>query len=277
MGLTAAEIARLFLVSEAAMAQRLVRAKRKIRDTAIAIAVPSDAALPARLNSVLAVVYTMFTDGYVRGSRDDRLLSADLCSEAIRIAKLLAVLMPDEPEVLGLNALLLLQHSRRSARVGPAGDLVTLEDQDRATWDRRDIDEGLGLLQAAARHRRPGVYQLQAAVAAEHARAPAAIDTDWTTIAELYTALAELDSSPVVAMNRSVAMAMATTPQAGLQLLDDLTGLDGFHPFHAARAELLRLAGDDSGAQAAYTRALELVTNPVEERHLRTRRAELES
>ena len=217
----------------------------------------------------------MFTDGYVRGPRDEHLLSADLCAEAIRIAKLLAVLMPDEPEVLGLNALLLLQHSRRLARVSPAGELVSLEDQDRAGWDRRDIDEGLALLQAAARHRRPGSYQLQAAIAAEHARAAAAIDTDWTTIAELYAALAAVDPSPVVALNRAVAVAMATTPADGLELLAELTGLEGFHPFHAARAELHRLAGDDAGAQAAYTRALELVSNPVEERHLRTRRAAL--
>lgn len=274
--LTAAEIARLFLMSEAAMAQRLVRAKRKIRDAGIAIEVPSAAALPDRLNSVLAVIYSMFTDGYVRGPRDEQLLSADVCAEAIRIAKLLAVLMPDEPEVLGMNALLLLQHSRRFARVDPAGELVSLEDQNRTIWDRRDIEEGLGLLQAAARHRRPGSYQLQGAIAAEHARAAVAVDTDWTRIAELYTALSEIDSSPVVAMNRAVAVALATTPQGGLRLLDGLTGLDAFHPFHAARAELLHLAGDDSGARVAYRRALELVANPVEERHLRTRLAALE-
>lgn len=276
-GLTAAEIARLFLVSEAAMAQRLVRTKRKIRDAGIAIAVPPDSALPERLDSVLAVIYTMFTGGYVRGPGDERLLSADVCSEAIRIAKLLAVLMPNEPEVLGLNALLLLQHSRRASRVGPGGDLVTLEDQDRGAWDRRDVDEGLRVLRAAARHRRPGVYQLQGAIAAEHARASTSSETDWATIAELYAALAEMDRSPVVALNHAVALAMATTPQDGLRLLNGLAGLETYHPFHSARAELLRRAGDAPAARVAYERALELVTNPVEERHLRARLATLDA
>nr|WP_106179826.1 DUF6596 domain-containing protein [Prauserella shujinwangii] len=275
-GLTAADVGRVFLMSEAAMAQRLVRAKRRVRDTGITFAVPSEAALPERLNSVLAVIYTMFTNGYVRGGRDDQLVQPALCAEAVRVAKLLAVLMPDEPEVLGLAALLLLQHSRRATRTSPDGDLVTLEHQDRTQWDRDDIEEGLRLLRAAARRTQPGTYQIQAAIAAEHARAPSAEATDWVVIAELYAGLEELDPSPVVALNRAVALAMATTPQAGLELLARITGLERYHPYHVARAELLHRTGDTVSARDAFVRALNLVTNAVEERHLQSRLAALD-
>ncbi|MEU1502243.1 RNA polymerase sigma factor [Streptomyces sp. NPDC005732] len=275
-GLTTSEIARSFLVPEATMAQRLVRAKRKIRNAGIPYRVPPAHLLPERTTGVLGVVYLLFNEGYAATSGAD-LLRTGLCAEAIRLARVLALLMPDEPEVLGLLALLLLHDARRATRVDAAGELVTLEDQDRTAWDRAAIDEGAALLETALRRGRPGPYQIQAAIAACHTTAATAAETDWADIAGLYGELARLVPSAVVRLNRAVAVGMAEGPAAGLALVAELEGtgeLDGYHLLAATRADLLRRTGRAAEAAEAYGRALELVENAAERRFLEKRLAE---
>ena len=273
-GLTAGQIARMFLVSEAALAQRLVRAKRKIRDAGISLEVPADRLLPDRLSGVLAVIYLIFTQGYTAAC--DQPEHRTLAREAIRLGKLVAALMPDEPEALGLVALLLLHDSRRTARYSASGDVVLLADQDRSRWDHAEIVEGVGLLGRALRLGRPGPYQLQAGIAALHAQASSADRTDWPGVAALYAQLLVLTPSPVVALNHATAVAMATTPDEGLALIDRIDGLDRYHLLHAARADLLRRLGRTAQAASAYRRAHELATNPADRRFLAGRLHDLD-
>ncbi|MGH3005293.1 MAG: RNA polymerase sigma factor [Gaiellaceae bacterium] len=273
-GLSTAEIARAFLVPEPTLSQRLVRAKRKIREAGIPLAVPADHDLPERLRSVLAVLYLVFNEGYASAAGDD-LVRNDLCDEAIRLAKLLAVSMPDEPEALGLLALMLLHDSRREARTRADGELVLLEEQDRGRWNRAQIEEGKRLLERALSFRRPGPYQLQAAIAAVHASAARPEETDWPQIAALYRELVRVDPSPVVELNRAVAVAMATRPEEGLALVERIQGLDRYHLLHAARADLLRQSGRRKEAAAAYERALALAPSPVERAFLQRRLSEV--
>ncbi len=276
-GLTVPEIARALLLPEATVAQRLVRAKRKVRISGIPIAEPAPDALPARLKAVLAVLYLVFNEGY-SATAGDALVREDLAAEAIRLARIVHDLLPDEPEPAGLLALMLLQHSRRAARAGAGGELVLLEAQDRSRWDRAAIDEALPLVERALAPRRPpGPYALQAAIAALHAEAERPEATDWQQIALLYGELANVLPSPVVTLNRAVAVAMADGPAAGLALVDALAGggaLDDYHLLHAARADLLRREGRREEAAAAYERALELAANAAERRFLAGRLAE---
>ncbi|HEX8995545.1 MAG TPA: sigma-70 family RNA polymerase sigma factor [Ktedonobacterales bacterium] len=275
-GLSTEEIARAFLVPETTMAQRLTRARRKIRDAGIPYQVPPLRLLPERLEGLLATLYLIFNEGYT-ASAGDTLIRRELCAEAIRLARILVTLLaheaelPEEPEALGLLALMLLTDARREARVDARGDLITLEEQDRSLWDAAEIAEGLALLDQALRSRTRGPYQIQAAINALHAQAPSAAATDWSEIALLYAALARLTPSPVVELNRAAAVAMADGPAAGLALLDALQldeRLGDYHLYHAARADLLRRAGRADEAAASYRRALDLCQNQVERRYL---------
>jgi len=270
-GLTTTEIARAFLVSETTMGQRLVRAKRKIRDAGVPFRVPPEHLLPDRLVAVLAVLYLVFNEGYV-GTSAGRLVRGDLCEEAIRLAKLLAVLMPDEPEALGLLALMLFHDSRRAARIAADGSLILLEDQDRSLWNRDRIAEGDRVLGRANGF---GTYRIQAEIAAVHAHAQRPADTDWQRVVGLYDELVALAPSPVVELNRAAAIAMAEGPDTGLSLIDRIEGLDDYYLLHAARADLLRRGGRHEEAAASYRRALELATNPVERSFFERRLAEV--
>ncbi|WP_377270175.1 RNA polymerase sigma factor [Peterkaempfera sp. SMS 1(5)a] len=272
-GLTTAEIARAFLVPEPTMAKRLVRAKQRIRNAGIPYRVPPAELLPQRTAAVLAVLYLLFNEGYSATAGAD-LVRRGLCAEAIRLARCLAGLMPEQPEAAGLLALMLLHDARRAARTDDAGDLVPLEDQDRGRWDAGGIAEGVGLLDAALQQGRPGPYQVQAAIAACHATAARAADTDWPQIAALYGRLAVLAPSPVVELNRAVAVAMADGPAAGLALVGSLEAsgaLSGYHLLPATRADLLRRLGRAGEAADAYREALALTAAEAERRHLQRR------
>jgi RNA polymerase sigma-70 factor (ECF subfamily) len=272
-GLTTAEIARAFLVSEETMAKRLVRAKRKIHDAAIPYRVPPAHQLLDRLTGVLAVIYGLFNEGY-GASAGAELIRTGLCDEAIRLGRLLVELMPDEPEARGLLGLMLLHNARRAGRLDPDGNLVTLEDQDRGLWDRTAIEEGCAVLDQAMRLRRPGPYQLLAAIAACHATALCSDESDWVEIVALYGRLQEINPSPVVALNRAVAVAMTDGPSVGLSLVDEIDrsgALAGYYLLPATRADLLRRLGRASEARAAYQEALGLAPTDAERRYL-TRR-----
>jgi RNA polymerase sigma-70 factor (ECF subfamily) len=274
-GLETPEIARAFFVPEATLAQRIVRAKRKIKNTRLPYRVPAEAELPARLTPVLAVVYLIFNEGYAATAGS--LMRLDLCAEGIRLARVLAELMPDEPEAQGLLALLLLLHSRSAARVTADGSLVRLAEQDRRLWDRGQIAEGQAIVRACVQRGRPGPYQIQAAINAVHSVPPSFDSTDWHAILTLYDQLYALTPTPVVALNRAVALAEARGPAAGLAAVDALrsSGLDSYYLFHATRADLLRRLGRDEESAAAYATARALTTNPVEQAFLDTRRAAL--
>jgi len=275
-GLTTAEIARAFLTAEQTMAKRLVRAKQKIRNAGIPYRVPPAHLLPERTAGVLAVLYLLFNEGYT-ATTGTQLLRLDLCAEAIRLARALAGLMPDEPEAAALLALMLFHHSRRASRVNEAGNLVTLEEQDRSLWDRAEIAEGVSVLESAARRGLRGPYLVQAAIAQCHATAAAAADTDWALIADLYGSLAALVPSPVIDLNRAVAVGMADGPTAGLELVDRLAAsgkLAGYYLLPATRADLLRRLGRHAQSAASYREALDLAVNDAERRYLERRLAD---
>jgi RNA polymerase sigma-70 factor, ECF subfamily len=277
-GLTTAEIAKAFLTAEPTMAKRLVRAKAKIRNAGIPYRVPPAHLLPERTSGVLAVLYLLFNEGYT-ATAGQRLVRHDLCDEAIRLARALCGLMPDEPEAIALLALMLFHHARRASRTDAAGEVVTLEEQDRSLWDRDQISEGTALLEAAVRRQRPGPYLIQAGIAQCHATAPTAAQTNWAVIARLYAMLATLIPSAVVELNRSVAVGMADGPAAGLVLVDELTEsgrLEGYYLLPATRADLLRRLGRHAEAAQSYREALALTVNEAERRYLATRLAEAE-
>ncbi len=272
-GLTTGEIARAFLVAEPTMGKRIVRAKRKIADAHIPYRIPADEELPDRLRGVLRVVYLIFNEGYA-AAVGERLVRGELCEEAVRLGQLLCQLMPDDADVWGLSALMLLHDARRAARVDASGRYVALADQDRSLWDQDRIRDGLAKLERAVRLRGPGEYQLQAAITAVQMQPPTGEGTDWAQIAELYGALAKLTPSPVVELNRAVAVGFSDGPTAGLELLEPLLAdpaLERYQPLHAAHAELLRRVGDAEGAASAYERAIALSANAVERAELERR------
>jgi RNA polymerase sigma-70 factor, ECF subfamily len=269
-GLNTAEIARAFLVAESAMAQRLVRAKRKIAQAGIPYEVPDAERMPERLPGVLATLYLIFNEGYL-ASESDSLLRTELSAEAIRLARVLAAMLPHEPEVVGLLALMLLTDSRRPARVDADGEAVPLDEQDRGLWDAEMIAEGLALSQRAAAHGPVGPYTIEARIAAAHAEADDPEDTDWARIVRLYEWLARVAPSHVVELNRAAAVAMRDGPERGLEMIDAIEGLHEYRQFHSARAELLRRLGRDGEAASAYARAIELTSNQVERRYLERR------
>ncbi len=278
-GLTTPEIARAFLLPEATLAQRLVRAQRKIQQARIPYQVPDPESLPERLSAVQAVLYLVFNEGY-SASSGDSLVRRELCAEAIRLARTLLELMPNNPENMALLALMLLHDSRRDARCTPDGQLILLEEQDRSLWHQEQIVEGIRLVERALGRRNVGPYQLQAAIAAVHAEARTARETDWKQIAALYTILNADQTSPIVSLNHAVAIAMSESLEQGLALIDDLGAcgeLDTYHLYHAARADLLRRMGRNQQALKSYYRAMALTTNAVELRYLRRRTSELEA
>ena len=272
-GLSTAEIARALLAGESATAQRIVRAKRKIAANKIPYEVPDAEQMPERLPAVLATLYLIFNEGYLASSSEE-LVRTELSGEAIRLGRVLVAMLPREPEASGLLALMLLTDARRAARLDQHGEAVLLEDQDRSLWDREQIVEGLELSREAAAGGPGGPYTVQARIAAVHAEAASAAETDWPRIARLYAWHLEVAPSPVVELNRAVAVAMSEGPEQGLELIESIDGLDGYQPLHTARADLLRRLGRNGEAAEAYRQALELTTNPVERRFIERRLAE---